>query len=144
MRSWGNIHRLLSQDKKRDVKIVTSIYRSIVLSQLLYGSETWVVSPKLIRILEVFHRRCMRFLTGDYIRQLPNGDWIYPRTADVMAKTKLKSIQEYISERRKHVEKHLSVDSNPILEIMNSNDIEINMEQVNWWTTNPVPEPEPI
>ena len=86
----------------------------------------------------------MRFLTGDYIRQLPNGDWIYPRTADVMAKTKLKSIQEYISERRKHVEKHLSVDSNPILEIMNSNDIEINMEQVNWWTTNPGPEPEPI
>ena len=56
MRSWGNIHRLLSQDKKRDVKIVTSIYRSIVLSQLLYGSETWVVSPKLIKILEVFHR----------------------------------------------------------------------------------------
>jgi Reverse transcriptase (RNA-dependent DNA polymerase) len=142
VQTWGNLHRLLSQDKRRrNIKTVSQIYRSIVLSRLLFGSETWIMSPRTIMILEVFHRRCMRFLTGDFIRPLPNGDWIYPSTTEVMAKTKLKSIQEYINERKKHLEKHLTAESQPILDIMNSNDLEVNMEQVNWWTTIPVPEP---
>ena len=35
-------------------------YESLVLSLLLYGSECWVVSAKNMRLLQRFHRKCIR------------------------------------------------------------------------------------
>ena len=62
--TWGNLHRIISQDKQKNIKTSTSIYRTIVLSRLLYGSETWILTPRLMQLLEVFHRRCMRLYSS--------------------------------------------------------------------------------
>ena len=35
---------------------------SLVLSLLLYGSECWVVSAENMRLLQRFHRRCIRIM----------------------------------------------------------------------------------
>ena len=88
--------------------------------------------------METFHRRCVRFLTRDFIRRLPDGEWVYPSTAEVLQKVKLKSIREYIDQRKRHVEKHLTNESKPIEDLMNSLDIQVNMGRVNWWTIIPV------
>ena len=142
VQAWGHLYRLLSREGGRNIKIVVAIYRSIVQNRLLYASETWVLPPRLLRILETFHRKCIRFLTREFIRKTETGEWIYPSMTEMIERVKLKSIEDFITERRKHVEKHFTRNSEPIIEMTNSLDIEVNMERVNWWHS--IPEPEPI
>jgi hypothetical protein len=42
----------------------TRIYASLVLSVLLYGAESWPITPSQLQWLEVFHRRCLRSILG--------------------------------------------------------------------------------
>ena len=141
LRTWGRLHRLLSQERTRNIKLVVSVYQAIVCQQLLFGSETWILSNQRHKMLESFHRRCVRFLTGDFIKKLPNGDWHYPKTEDVMQKAGLKSIKQYIEQRRKNVEVYMTVESESITELAESVNIEINMERVIWWNNKPEPGP---
>jgi hypothetical protein len=96
-KTWCQIFRLLTREKKRNLKAAVSVYRAIFQAILLYGSETWVLKdPSTLHKLEIFHRRCARFLTGEYIHPQENGEWIYPRTEDVFKKAELESIENYI------------------------------------------------
>jgi hypothetical protein len=132
--AWGQINRLLSQEKKRNLKAMTSIYCAIIQAILLYGSETWVMTgSNTLRRLEIFHRKCARFLTGQFIHQQENGDWIYPHTEDIFKQTGLEPIENYIEKRKVQVARYLSPESKAISDIANSLDIEINMEKVCWW-----------
>ena len=55
--AWGSLHRLLSYEKNKNIKAAVSVYRSIVESILLYGSETWVLKGcTTLKRLEMFHR----------------------------------------------------------------------------------------
>ena len=81
----------------------------------------------------MFHRRCARFLTGEYIHPQENGVWVYPHTEDVFKKAKLDSIKTYIEKRKIHVANYLTPESTAMKEIENSLNIEINMEKVCWW-----------
>ncbi|RVE61997.1 hypothetical protein OJAV_G00176660 [Oryzias javanicus] len=62
-RVWNNKHL------KQDTKI--SVYKAIVLTTLLYGSESWVTYRSHVRLLERFHQRCLRTILGihwsDYV-----------------------------------------------------------------------------
>ena len=46
--------------KRTNLKERSAIYVVIVLSILLYGSETWGLTKQLLRKLEVFHNNCVR------------------------------------------------------------------------------------
>ena len=62
-RVWKNKHL------KKGTKI--SVYRAVVLTILLYGSESWVTYRHHLRLLERFHQRCLRIILnihwGDYV-----------------------------------------------------------------------------
>ena len=111
----------------------------MIESVLLYGSETWVLKGSTtLHRLEIFHRRCARFLTGQFIHPQENGEWVYPHTEDVFKKAGLESIESYIEKRRVHVANYFTPESKAITEIANSLNIELNMEKVSWWKpTNP-------
>jgi hypothetical protein len=83
----------------------------------------------------------VRFLTGDFITKLPNGEWHYPKTEDVMQKAGLKSIKQYIEQRRKNVEKYMTMESETIKELMESDNIELNLGRAVWWNNNTEPGP---
>ena len=51
-RAWKNKHL------KNATKI--SVYKAVVLTTLLYGSESWVFYQHHLRLLERFHQRCLR------------------------------------------------------------------------------------
>ena len=40
------------------------IYKSVDQSVILYGSEIWVVAGDMIKVLEGFHHRAARRITG--------------------------------------------------------------------------------
>ncbi|XP_064495874.1 uncharacterized protein LOC135405089 [Pseudopipra pipra] len=62
-RVWRNKHL------KKSTKI--SVYKAIVLSTLLYGSESWVIYHHHLRLLERFHQRCLHTILNihwsDYV-----------------------------------------------------------------------------
>ena len=100
-KAWGQLYWVLVQEKKRNLRTAVSIYRSIIESVLLYGSETWVLKGSTtLHRLEIFHRRCAQFLTGQFIHPQENGEWVYPHTEDVFIKAGLESIESYIEKRR--------------------------------------------
>ena len=61
----------------RNLKLATKIkvYHAIVISILLYGSETWTIYSKQLRLLNSFHLRCLRkILNISWLDKVPNND----------------------------------------------------------------------
>ena len=76
-------------------------YRAVVLSVLLYGSESWVLTVDMMKQLRSFHRRCCRGITREFIHQNEEtGEWICPNSEMVLAKAGVLTIEEYIQRRR--------------------------------------------
>ncbi len=40
------------------------VFRTLVLSVLLYGAETWTITQKDLRKLRTFHVKCLRDILG--------------------------------------------------------------------------------
>ena len=40
------------------------IYKAVALSVLLYGSKSWVVTRKILKVLKGFHHQATRLITG--------------------------------------------------------------------------------
>jgi monoamine oxidase len=97
------MRRFLVRDAA-DPKTMTTIYSTVVLYVLLYGSESWVLTSDLMRQL---HRRCCRGLTGEFIRQDEEGEWICPKSEEVLKKAGvLMILEEYIQRRRDMIMKY--------------------------------------
>ncbi|KAJ7415836.1 hypothetical protein WISP_75833 [Willisornis vidua] len=70
-RAFGKLHKTVWCNKhlKKSTKI--SAYRAIVLSTLLYGSESWVIYCHHLQLLERFHQSCLRSILNihwcDYV-----------------------------------------------------------------------------
>ena len=66
-RVWKNKHL------KNATKI--SVYKAVVLTTLLYGSESWVFYQHHIKLLERFHQRCLRTIFNiKWFDLVPNFD----------------------------------------------------------------------
>jgi hypothetical protein len=78
-------------------------YKATVQAVLLYGSETWNLSPSSVKHLEGFHIRATWRMTGNRPKQDVDGSWTYPRSADVLNAAGLKTITHYMEVRRQTV-----------------------------------------
>ena len=59
------------------------VYNAVVLSSLLYGSETWTLYHHQTRILESFHMRSLRGILGvSWVQKLTNKEVLH-RTSSV-------------------------------------------------------------
>jgi hypothetical protein len=129
---WGRIGRILSK-RSANPKVMGTFYKTIVQSVLLYGSETWVVSKQMMKILRSFHRRCSRYIMGKHIWQDSNGEWHQPSSKEVLEGAGLKTVEEYI-EQRKITLMHF-VKGRPIYhECLSSTPLVSNVNQLVWWT----------
>ena len=57
---FGALSSCIFSKKDIDLKVKGQIYSSLVLSVLLYGSETWALREDLAQRLRSFHHRCAR------------------------------------------------------------------------------------
>ena len=78
-RAFGCLRSSIFDNRGLSVMIV---YHAVVLSSLLYGSETWVVKSPSIRHLEVFHDHCIRVILG----VSRNRQWKEPLTSKDLAR----------------------------------------------------------
>ena len=51
---------------------------------MLFGAETWVLTPRMERALDSFQHRVARRITGRKTRIQGYGSWEYPPLAEVM------------------------------------------------------------
>ena len=58
--SFGRLYKRVWNNKNLKSNTKIRVYRAVVLTTLLYGSETWVTYRSHIRLLERFHQRCLR------------------------------------------------------------------------------------
>ena len=70
----GRLYKRVWNNKHLRIKTKISVYRAVVLTTLLYGSESWVTYRNHLKLLERFHQRCLRTILyihwSDYITNL--------------------------------------------------------------------------
>jgi hypothetical protein len=80
---WGMLSRLLARDGASP-RARGMFYKAVCQAVLLYGCETWTVTKSMLRVLEGFHHKCARRISGLMARQTATG-WYYPPLATAMA-----------------------------------------------------------
>ena len=97
--TWGRLHCILSSQGASS-RVMAHFYLAIVHAQLLYGSDTWVLSQHAKQRLESFHHHCARHMTHHNIRKNPDGTWTCPPSQEVLALCNLSPISTYIAKRK--------------------------------------------
>ena len=128
---WGRVsHVLNSQGASSRAR--GYFYKAIIQAVLLYGSESWTLSERTLKLFRSFHSRVARYLTGRHIRQLEDGTWHCPPTADTLHQAGLKTIDEYIQRRRDTVRSF--VRPRPLYQAcIRTRPLASNINKVVWW-----------
>jgi hypothetical protein len=82
-------------------------YKATVQSILLFGSETWNLSPLGLKLLEGFHIKAAWRMAGKRPMKLPDGTWTYPNSAQVLKDVGLKTVAHYIAVRWQHIANYI-------------------------------------
>ena len=84
MHKWVRPTWLLRREGA-DARKLGHIYLAVVQLVLLYGSETWVLTPHMQMMWGGFHHRAAHRLTGRKPQKGWDGGWVYPPLEDAMA-----------------------------------------------------------
>jgi hypothetical protein len=93
----------LRQHTNSNPKKLSSVYKTIVMSVLLYGAESWVINTTIMNKHTSFHYCCARSITGHHIKLLEDGICEYPCSTQTLKLAKLLRIKTYIKKRKSTV-----------------------------------------
>ena len=72
--AFGRLYKRVWNNNQLRIKMKITVYRAVVLTTLVYGSESWVTYWNHLKLLERFHQRCLRTILNihwsDYITNL--------------------------------------------------------------------------
>ena len=105
-RQWNCIAKILKRDGA-DCRTMTRFYLTVVQAVLLYGSDSWTVKKSDIKRLNSFHNRALRYMTGQHIKRLENGEWYYPHHGDLLKKCGMVEIKHYVKATRGTLARYL-------------------------------------
>ena len=99
-KSWARVSRVL-RGENASPRVCGVFYRAIVQAVLLYGSESWVLTPALLDRLEGFHiRAAWRMAVRHKPRRTSGGEWVYPRSEKARKEAGLQTMEHYLQKRR--------------------------------------------
>ena len=86
--------RNIWKDQRLSLSTKSRIYQTLVVSVLLYASETWTLLAADVKTLEAFHMKCQRQILRwqDHVRN-----------DEVAARTGLRPVMESIRRRREAI-----------------------------------------
>ena len=76
-KSWGRLQRILSREGANK-RVSGDFFKAVVQQVLLFGAETWVVTPRMERALNVFMHGAAIRITGRQPRRGWDRKWFYP------------------------------------------------------------------
>ena len=83
------------------------IYRAVMATVLLYGSESWVLSQTQIAWLESFHMEAACYIMGMRIQKV-TGKQVHPMLAAVLAMNCLQALWHYIQQCLHNIDKTIA------------------------------------
>ncbi len=99
---WARVSRVLRAENATP-KTCGMFYKATVQAVLLYGSETWSLSPLSMKRLEGFHIRAAWRMSGKKPEWNVDGSWMCLRLEEVLEAVGMKSIAHYVDVRRQTV-----------------------------------------
>ena len=100
---WQRLFPILCREGANP-KIMAIFYKTIVMSVLLYGSETWAITKEHYKCLSSFHMTCARRIARMRITFDPTREvWKVPAMRKVYKKTKLLPLYDYLHMRREYI-----------------------------------------
>ena len=76
-KSLGRLQQILSR-QGADKRVSGNFFKAVVQQVLLFGAETWVVTPRMERALNSFMHGAARRITGRQPRRGWDRKWFYP------------------------------------------------------------------
>ena len=76
------------------------LYKAVVQLVLLYGSDSWVVMGNILKVIEGFHHRLERSITGMMAWCTTIRGWDLPPVAEALYTAGIWPIKEYIYQRK--------------------------------------------
>ena len=67
-----------------DPNVLGDLFKAVVQAVLLFGAETWVLTPRMEWALRRFQHRVVRRLTERHLRRWGEDSWKYPLLAAAM------------------------------------------------------------
>ena len=86
-------------------------FKSVVQAVLLFGSETWVATPRMGRVLGGFQDQVARRLMGRLPRHKNDGKQEYTSAAAAREEAGLQTMQEYIRRWQNTVAQYIATRS---------------------------------
>ena len=76
---WVQLTWVLRREDS-DARTSGQIYLVVMQAVLLYGPDTWVLTPHMQRVLGGFHHRVARRMTRQQPQKVQGKGWVYPPT----------------------------------------------------------------
>ena len=73
---WSRMSRILSREVAAP-RVSSLFFKAVIQAVLIFGSETWVVTPRMGKALGGFQTQVSRRMMGQLPLRTTNGTWIY-------------------------------------------------------------------
>ena len=94
---------------------VRTFFKAVTQAVLLFGSETWVLTPRMEQALGSFQHKDSQRLTGGQPSRWGGGSWEYPLLEEAMVEAGFGGIGTYITRRHSMVAQYIM--TRPILDL---------------------------
>ena len=111
---WALLTQVLSREGA-DARKSGQIYLAVVQSFLLNRSETWVLTPRMQRVLVRFYHRVAHRLNGRPPQKGQDEGSFYPTMEDAMVEEWLQEVENYVSRLQNIVEQYIG--TKPIMNL---------------------------
>ena len=98
-----------------DPKVLGHFFKVVTQAVLMFGAETWVLTPRMEQALHSFKHRVARRLTGSHLKRRGDGSWAYPPLEEAMEETGFEGIRKFITRRQDTVAQYIA--TRPILDL---------------------------
>ena len=128
---WGRIARILTIDGASP-RVMGYFYKAIIQTVLLYDSESWTLTGRMIGRLRSFHHRVARYIAGRHIKELEDGTYYCPPMDEVLKAAGMETIEVYM-ERRRNTIRNYAVTNAVYGRCIRSTAMSTNVNKVVWW-----------
>ena len=106
-KSWGRLQGVISMEGAKKW-VSGNFFKAVVQQVLLFGAETWLVSPMMERALSAFIHGAARRLTGRQPRKGRGGKWHYPSLEGAMKESGITDVRTSINRRQTTVAQYIT------------------------------------
>lgn len=110
---WAQVSRVLTREDSNP-RVLAMFYKAIVMSVLLYGAETWVLTAPMLQALKGFHNRVTRRISRCHPK-LQNGEWDVVPIEVAFEIAGMHPLEIYLDRRREYMARF--INERPILEL---------------------------